>query len=817
MSGTKYTRNLPNNAYEAATNATNASETNPFATIDDINIDGDTILISGGSSYSGTGLIFDVSVLVYRIVGVEYTTAATQVTLSAGDPTNPRFDAIVATLDINDNPIVEVVEGTPAASPTTPALTAEQVLVQFVQVAAGATVPVVTTEWVYRNDGVSDWTGGFFGAYGTTADFTSSTPAPYAGAACCLSTFGRYGILRGTSFLAPTPILRADYSILSFRVQLLVDLSSIIDIIYCSAYSENPAGSNPNAVYLGVMPVQNYMDLSLVGQWQLVNIPTATWSQNPLETDIGWINFTIHQIGQSLITPNQQLAFDNIQFQTGAVPAPSGPTIDILKNGNNVANTGKLNFIPGTGTAIAVTEDTLNERVDVEISATGGDNLYTADGIMTTNRLATITNGLIWSGSTETRITNTRTIKEVISAADIGTTLAANTTYVIRGKVTLTQTIAVSNVGSEVVGLNRDVDEIEWAGAGDLFFVRDANFTMANLKLSSSQAGNNIISGLNVQGSGYNNQRNKIITLTNCQFRGTYDVMDIDGFDLVDINQCLFFYIKATNWGLRFRDTSKLQITSSELIRWFDETSLPTPSGFSTVSMIELRTNGVGPGFGAVNINGCIIHPQDVQNGIDISTGSTTGFGTISSNAFVNAGLTTGKVFLPEASSLPDYSNAATLKYDVFANQGVLNSTSGVLMTFIGNTNDTDLTQNVPIAIETDGLAVAQSAVRYTVSGAGRCTYTGTKQVYVSLHASLSYDKLSNGTDTFHFYFYKNGVALPQSQIKIEAEANATNVGGTSMTYGTLMTQNDYIEIYVENITSGDDIIVTDLQFLIRE
>ncbi len=37
------------------------------------------------------------------------------------------------------------------------------------------------------------------------------------------------------------------------------------------------------------------------------------------------------------------------------------------------------------------------------------------------------------------------------------------------------------------------------------------------------------------------------------------------------------------------------------------------------------------------------------------------------------------------------------------------------------------------------------------------------------------------------------------------------------MTYGTLMTQNDYIEIYVENITSGDDIIVTDLQFLIRE
>ena len=138
-------------------------------------------------------------------------------------------------------------------------------------------------------------------------------------------------------------------------------------------------------------------------------------------------------------------------------------------------------------------------------------------------------------------------------------------------------------------------------------------------------------------------------------------------------------------------------------------------------------------------------------------------------------------------------------------------------MTFIGNTNDTDIIQNVPMAIETDGLAVAQSSVRYTVSTGGRATYNGTKQVYVSLHSTLSYDKQQNGTDIFNFYFYKNGILLPQSQTTIEPTQNQTNIGSTSMTYGTLMTQNDYIEIYVENITSGDDIIVTDLQFLIRE
>lgn len=819
MSGTKITRDLPNNAYEAAVNADNPSATNPFATINDINIDGDTILVSGGSSYSGTGLTFDISVLVFRIVGVEYTTAATQVTLSAGDATNPRFDAIVATLDVNDNPIVEVVEGIPAASPTTPALTAEQVLVQFVQVAAGATVPVVTTEFVYRNDGTSDWTGGFFGGYGTTANFTSSTPSPYAGSACCLSTFGRYGILRGTSFEAPTPITRADYSIFSFRVQLLTDLSSIIDLIYVSAYSEDPSGSNPNAVYLGVLPVHNYIDLTLVGQWQLVNIPVSAWAQNPSETDIGWINFTIHQIGQTLITPVQQLAFDNIQFQSGTVPAPSGPTIDILKNGNNVANTGKLNFIPGTNTTVAVTEDTLNERVDVEISSTGGSSIYSADGTIPFNRLVQIQNGLIWSGSTIFRTTNTRNIKEVIQESDLGSTLAANTTYVIRGKVTVSNPITVANAGTEVVGLNRDVDEIEWTGAGNLFFVTDQNFTLANLKLSATTAGSNILAATNIAATGYNFGRDKVLTLTNCQFRGTYNVMTIEGFDLVDISQCLFFYVKATSWGLRFRDVSKLQISSCELIRWFDETKLPTPlpADFATTDMITISSGGIAAGFGAVNINGCIIHPQETQNGISISAGTTTGFGTISSNAFVNTGLSTGEVFLPIISAgLPDYSQPHTIAYDIFANQGVLNSLSGCVMTFVGNTNDCDLTQNVPIPIETDGLAVAQAAVRFTVSAAGRATYTGSKQIYVSLHGTLAYEKLGGGSDDYTFHFFKNGVVLPGSTTTIRGGGDSKELS-TSLTYGTLMNQNDYIEIYVENTSSDDDLLVKDLQLVIRE
>jgi hypothetical protein len=440
-------------------------------------------------------------------------------------------------------------------------------------------------------------------------------------------------------------------------------------------------------------------------------------------------------------------------------------------------------------------------------------NLYTTDGTVGTNRIATIGSSLTWTGGQEIRISNSRIVREVTQDSDLPTALVANTTYIIRGSIS-TSTNRTCNVeGVEILGQNRDLDEIVWTGTGAFLTLTDCSFNLQGTKFSSTTSGNSILSATNVAASGYNNSRLGVLTILNCQFRGTYDVMDINGYDLVDINNTLFFYIKATNFGLRFRDTSKLEISSCELIRWFDESTIPTPSGYSTVSMIQLQNNNLAS-FGAVNINGCIVHPQQTQNGIDIGTSSTTGFGTISSNAFINVDLTTGKVFLPEASSLPDYSQTATLDYDIFANQGLLNSLSGCVMTMVGNTTNTALTTGVPAIVNTNSLATNQASVRYTVGTSGRCTYNGIKQTYVSLHTSLTYEKQGGGSDSYIFYFYKNGTVLPGSQTLIDSNGGSGAIG---MIYGTLMNTNDYIEIYVENPNSGDDMLISDWQVVIRE
>jgi hypothetical protein len=124
-------------------------------------------LISGGIvSYSGTGLVFDVSPAIYRINGIRYTSSQTQITLDPSDPSNPRRDAIA--LDATG---VIKVTGTAASSPADPQMTSDQIALTFVSIAAGATTPTGTTTTTIWDEN-TEWTGS---ASGVTASFTNTT------------------------------------------------------------------------------------------------------------------------------------------------------------------------------------------------------------------------------------------------------------------------------------------------------------------------------------------------------------------------------------------------------------------------------------------------------------------------------------------------------------------------------------------------------------------------------------------------------------------------------------------------------------------
>ena len=436
----------------------------------------------------------------------------------------------------------------------------------------------------------------------------------------------------------------------------------------------------------------------------------------------------------------------------------------------------------------------------------------------------------IFSSIVFTPTINSTNMVEVSQESDFGTavggviTPAADTAYFVRGNVDCTNRLAITNSNIAIIGWDRDVDGLTYtgaAGAGDFITVTDVNFQLSNLKFSStnSTGGDVVLRAVNYNAPDYNAGRDKVLTIINCQFRNCFDVWNIEGFDLCDIQNTLVWYVQATTIGCQFKNVSKLQISSCEYVRWFDETSIPTPSGYATVPMVELVDNAGGSGFGAVNISGCVIHPQQTQDGIKISDLATIGFGTISANTGIDVGLTTGTV-----TSLDyDIQNSTIIQ----ANQGIQNgSAKGIL----------SLTDNI-IPLATSGetpvgglysLPVADGSFVGAAGPTNAITFPVAQRVITSsANGSFAYDSKidgnfnvnlnatvgvnTNGIFNIQVQFRQNGTPLP-----LIGKTTIRNSGGTfvaqpiGLSIQGTATQGDVFDVLV-SIDSQNDVLVSEL------
>jgi len=435
----------------------------------------------------------------------------------------------------------------------------------------------------------------------------------------------------------------------------------------------------------------------------------------------------------------------------------------------------------------------------------------------------------IFSSIVFTPTINLTNMVEVSQESDFGgevggvITLAGNTTYFIRGEVNCTNRLLIQNSGTAIIGWNRDEDSLNFTGlssVSDFITVTEQSFEIANIKLSSTNntGGTVLLRAVNYNQPDYNAGRDKVLTIINCQFRNCFDVWFIEGFDLCDIQNTLVWYIQATTIGCQFKNVSKLQISSCEYVRWFDETSIPTPSGWATTPMVELLNNGGGSGFGAVNISGSIFHPQQTQEGITISDSATIGFGTISANTGIDVGLTTGTV-----TSLDyDIQNSTIIQ----ANQGIQNGNAKGILSLTDNIVLLDTSNETPVS----GLRSLPVANASFIGGAptNAITFPVAQRVITSSpNGSFTYDSKingnfsvalngtvgvnANGTFNIQIQFRQNGVALP-----LIGKTTIRNSGGTfvaqpiGLSIQGTATQGDVFDVLV-SIDSANDVLVSEL------
>ena len=400
---------------------------------------------------------------------------------------------------------------------------------------------------------------------------------------------------------------------------------------------------------------------------------------------------------------------------------------------------------------------------------------------------------IVHNGLTEDNV-NSTSIVEVAQASDLPLTLAANTTYVVRGTVSISTSHTITNSGCAIIGHDRNKDKLVYTGTGTFLTLTDETFLLEDVWLSSTNSASTLLVATDVAALGYNFSRNHFLSIINCQFRNVVgNVMDVKGFDLVDFNNTTFFYISSPTFGCRFQDVSKLEISSCEFIRWFNESSLPTPSGYATCSMIELQANS-SASFGAVNINGCIIHPQQTQNALEISTSSTTGFGTVVANAFVTVGLTTGVILAGSA-----YDDTSMLKYDVVANQGLKDSKAYVFGYQTGTSVQSATNTFSPL---TPGSLSLGAVERFTQSSNGVLEYSGIKPLEVLLSMNLRIEGVGSRDEQFEFQFAKNGTLIPGSATGVEldnGEEGPVSSGGI-----TEVINGDQISLYYRSPTNDN-------------
>jgi hypothetical protein len=297
------------------------------------------ILIPGYVTWS-SGLIFDISPAQYTINCNIYSSAQTQLTLTASHPTLNRIDVIYA----DTNGVVNFITGTPAADPAKPQVDpSSQIELTSILVPAGATAPTgICQEVIYDENTESGYTGS---ATGVTVNFNNTTTPFHLTKAADVGSF-----TAGQSFkwVKSTDLSINTYTVLKFYIRLKAAFSNQA-MLRLDWMNGTTAVSNTVNLASG----QFGFTRTTTGSYQIITIPLASW------------NFTTANVNTLRVTLAGSNAsgfyIDWVQLQCGINQQPT-----IFPNGWGVTQT-------PSGAAVSTQPNDIETFVgdNIDISAAG--------------------------------------------------------------------------------------------------------------------------------------------------------------------------------------------------------------------------------------------------------------------------------------------------------------------------------------------------------------------------------------------------------------------------------------------------------------
>ena len=154
----------------------------------------------------------------------------------------------------------------------------------------------------------------------------------------------------------------------------------------------------------------------------------------------------------------------------------------------------------------------------------------------------------------------------------------------------------------------------------------------------------------------------------------------------------------------------------------------------------------------------------------------------------------------------------ATLNKSLFANcVGITNTSTRGFMHMLDNTTATGITSTTSYFKAAGTTTAMATNSKFTMPSSNRLTYTGafSQSFMVTVNCNV---RTSVSTQTINIVIAKNGTIIPESEMTILCAAGSTpSFGATQIV--TEMTTNDYVELFVRNTSSVNNVIVSDMNF----
>jgi hypothetical protein len=351
-------------------------------------------------------------------------------------------------------------------------------------------------------------------------------------------------------------------------------------------------------------------------------------------------------------------------------------------------------------------------------------------------------------------------------------TLAANTTYTFGSDVSTANRFVVGD-NTVIRGHDERVTTLTYTGSGVMFTGSDTDFKCKDIRLSCTLG--TLYSFENTAGNeGTAFVIFNWVEVSNVATLGTATSLAALAFVNVNFSSITTDGITlagASGGAPLVMDTCTINISTGTAIDFGSSTSTVGPLITNTTFLIATGTTGI----------------SGLASSGNLDTGAS---GTISFNKFIGAGTNISTIS-------PD-----DTQWFFIGNNNIADTRPDGLLSTSSNTV-TISTINTPVLLDGTGTYTVERSSQFTGTTAGRLTYNGEKDTVVPITANVGGEPTVGTNIDYTFYIAINGSVVTNSLASTTVDAG--NPKNTSLLWQASLSQNDYVELWVECTTGTND------------